>query len=121
MSIDPHNLANRNPHRNTVLAQLRDMQEVAFRDIRSDDTKPNDRAALMRAYVLLEEQRRILRMRPAPKPIDVSELQKHRAKRKSRAQLGSGTPAVVYEAPRPQPAQPAPAPAQPTQEPSAPK
>lgn len=68
--------ANRRTHRNSVLAQLRAMQEVAFADINEDETKPSDRAALMRAYVLLEEQRRILRMRPAPKPIDVSGLQR---------------------------------------------
>jgi hypothetical protein len=32
----------------------------------------------MRAYVALEQQRNVLRMKPTPKPMDVSDLQRQR-------------------------------------------
>lgn len=99
MPTDPHNTADRTPHRNSVLAQLRGMQEVAYGLITDEETKASDVAQLMRAYVAAEQQRNVLRMRPAPKPIDVSDR-----KRKPRQRAS-----VVSPAPQAAPA--------PTQEP----
>lgn len=48
------------------------MQQVAYKLVIDPETKPSDVAQLMRAHVAAEQQRNILRMRPAPKPIDVS-------------------------------------------------
>jgi hypothetical protein len=69
--VPPHKKAN---NRNSVLRELREMQMVAYALVKAADTKPSDVAQLMRAHVAAEQQRNILRMRPAPKPIDVSTL-----------------------------------------------
>lgn len=71
MPTDPHNTADRTPHRNTVLMQLREMQDVAHALSVNKDTEPQHVAQLIRAYVEAEKQRNVLRMRPAPKPIEV--------------------------------------------------
>lgn len=71
MPTDPHAVCDKRPHRNSVLRELREMQQIAYADCQDDETKPAERAQLMRAYVALEQQRNVLRMRPAPKPIDV--------------------------------------------------
>ena len=80
VACDP---AKRRTHRNSILRELREMQEVAYSLCRDSDAKPSDVAQLMRAYVACDQQRNVLRMRPAPKPIDVSDRQ---AKRRSRSQ-----------------------------------
>jgi hypothetical protein len=49
-----------------------ELQEIALRDCRNAETKPHIRAALMRAWCDLEERKRILRMKPLPKSVDVS-------------------------------------------------
>lgn len=48
------------------------MQTVLMRDIENPATKPIERAQLARAWDALEERKRILKMKPLPKPIDVS-------------------------------------------------
>lgn len=45
----------------TKLTQLLDMQEVAYRDIMAAETDPHQKAALIRAWDVLEERIRILR------------------------------------------------------------
>lgn len=42
-----------------------------MQDIRNPDTPPNQRAALAGALDKILERKRIMRMKPAPKPIDV--------------------------------------------------
>ena len=81
--------AKRVTHRNSVLKELRELQTLAKSDCDNPDTTPAARAQLMRAYVCLEQQRNVLRMRPAPKPIDVSQ----RPKRQQRGGLSRSAPA----------------------------
>lgn len=61
------------------------MQQVAFKLCTDPDTKPSDVAQLMRAHVAAEQQRNILRMRPAPKPIDTTQLRKNKRGRQATA------------------------------------
>lgn len=49
-----------------------ELQDIALRDCRDAKTPPHIRAALMRAWCDLEERKRILRMKPLPKSVDVS-------------------------------------------------
>ena len=48
------------------------IQEILFRDIMADGTKLVDRANLAKAFCTVEEMKRVLQMRPAPKAIDVT-------------------------------------------------
>ncbi len=73
--------AKKNPIRNSVLAELREQQELAMIDIRDRKVAPHVRSMLMRAYVELQKQRNVERMRPAPKPIDVSDKRKPQRRR----------------------------------------
>ncbi len=52
--------------------QACELQDLMLRDARDDKTTPSQRAQLARAWSELEERKRILRMRPKPKDIDVS-------------------------------------------------
>jgi len=92
-------------HRNAILTELREQQEIAMADMRDPETPAHVRSQLMRAYVELQKQRNVERMRPAPKPIDVSD----RAKRKPR----SHAVPVVDVTPEPPAAPSAPAPGKP--------
>ena len=87
MPLDPHNTADRTPHRTSVLRELRDMQIVAYGLVCDPETKPSDVAQLMRAHVAAEQQRNVLRMRPAPKPVDTTLL-----KTKKRISTGAAAP-----------------------------
>ena len=49
-----------------------ELQTIALRYCRDPKTAPHIRAALMRAWCDLEERKRILRMKPKPKDIDVT-------------------------------------------------
>ena len=92
----------KNPHRNSVLRELREMQQIAYALTKDPETKPSDVAQLMRAHVAAEQQRNILRMRPAPKPIDTTTMQrKTRAPGGLRAKLANVPPNVVSVAPAP--------------------
>jgi hypothetical protein len=53
-----------------------ELQEIALRDCRDAETKPNIRAALMRAWCDLEERKRILRMKGLPKPVGAIQTRK---------------------------------------------
>ena len=48
------------------------IQEILFRDIMAEGTKLVDRANLAKAFCTVEEMKRVLQMRPAPKAVDVS-------------------------------------------------
>ena len=65
-----------------MLLELREMQKVAYERVMDENTEDKDCAQLLRAYVTAEQQRNVLRMRPAPKPVDVQDLQRQREKAK---------------------------------------
>ena len=48
------------------------MQRFLYADATNDKTEPRDRAQVARAWDALEERKRILRMKPKPKDVDVS-------------------------------------------------
>ena len=52
-----------------------EIQRLLFADIQNPDTKPAIRATLAKAYTTVEEMKRVLQMRPAPKPVDVGHKQ----------------------------------------------
>lgn len=52
------------------------IQQRLFEDIEDPHTKPVIRAALAKAYCNVEEMKRVLTMRPAPKAVDVSKERK---------------------------------------------
>ena len=58
------------------ILQAIELQAIAMRDCRDEKTAPHIRAALMRAWCDLEERKRILRMKPKPRDIDVSKPRK---------------------------------------------
>lgn len=51
-----------------------------MKDARKDDLKPITRAAIARAFVDLETLKLRMRMKPAPKAVDVSTFLKPKAK-----------------------------------------
>jgi hypothetical protein len=57
---------------------LLEAEKAIVKDIQDANTKPAVRAQLARALVALLEEKRIQRMRPAPKPIDVSKRLRRR-------------------------------------------
>ena len=49
--------------------------------------KPSELASLSKAWNELEERKRILRMKPMPKPVDVNAQEERRLRRRAPAQL----------------------------------
>jgi hypothetical protein len=64
------------PVRSRAAQDAIELQAIAMRDCLKDETPVHVRAALMRAWVDLQEMRLRLAMKPAPKPIDVSDRAK---------------------------------------------
>lgn len=56
------------------------LQQLIMRDAEIADLKPIIRAGIARAFCELEETKRKLKMKPLPKPIDVSPHAKRRRK-----------------------------------------
>jgi hypothetical protein len=54
-----------------ALSQLIDMERILAKDALNPTTKPSARAQVARAWEVLEERKRILRMKPKPKDVDV--------------------------------------------------
>src|SRR5208283_2297114 len=66
--------------RRRTLAEILEMQQVLRESLLSKDTIPSARAQVARAWDVLEERKRVIRMRPKPKDVDVSpEIKKKRA------------------------------------------
>ena len=59
------------PGRRGALAQILDLQRVLFESALDPGTTPSARAQVARAWCDLEERKRILRMKPKPKDMDV--------------------------------------------------
>ena len=74
---------------------LCETERLLMEDIRNADTKPATRAQLARALDCIQERKRIARMKPAPKPVDVEHKRK-------RPPLASTTP-IIYPDPTPSP------------------
>ncbi len=87
--------AKKRSHRHAILSELREQQEIAMADLRDPETKPQVRSMLMRAYVELQKQRNVERMKPAPKPVDVTE----RKPQRRRVQVQDHTPQALPPAP----------------------
>jgi hypothetical protein len=66
--------------RRRTLAEILEMQQVLRESLLSKNTIPSARAQVARAWDVLEERKRVIRMRPKPKDVDVSpEIKKKRA------------------------------------------
>lgn len=91
--------AKKRTHRNAVLTELREMQELVLADCRDPETPAAARAQLMRAYDVLEERKRIIRMQPKPRDVDVGV--KGRSKRAVRASLVPMPQASAQDGPVP--------------------
>lgn len=81
------------------------MQETAFKMHDKAETTPSALAQLMRAFSELEERKRILRMKPKPKDIDV-DPRNHRPARGSVSAQLMDSPDGGQPAPRPAPRKP---------------
>ncbi len=68
----------RRPSNSTAFLQAKQLQQIAMDDCLNPETKPVVRAALMRAWCDLEERKRVLRMKPLPKSVDVSQAKEQR-------------------------------------------
>ena len=55
-----------------------ELQQLLLEDCRKQDTKPAVRAVCARTWEILEERKRVLRMRPLPKSIDVAKDREQR-------------------------------------------
>ena len=53
-----------------------------MKDIRNPELSPRDRAVCANALDRILERKRILRMKPAPKPVDADKYMEHRKKRR---------------------------------------
>ena len=79
----PFKLRKNHAKRATAMTQIIQLQDQAHKVALDPETPVKDRAALMRAWCDLQEEKRKLRMQPLPKPVDVSKLGK--GKRKTQA------------------------------------
>lgn len=61
-----------------------ELQELLVKDCRNPDTKPAIRAVCARTWEILEERKRVLRMKPMPKSVDVEKIKAERRLAKSR-------------------------------------
>ena len=75
------------PIRGKSMTQLLELQAEAHASGTDPDTPLSLRAAYMRAWCDLQEEKRKLQMRPLPKSIDVSKMQHGRGKRQNAAQF----------------------------------
>lgn len=50
------------------------LQRLLMSAAESGTTKPSDLAQVARAWDVLEERKRVMRMKPAPRPIDTTKL-----------------------------------------------
>ena len=75
-----------------IIRQLVEMQDLLLKDCRNPNVPAGYRAQCARAWDVLEERKRILRMKPKPRDIDVSDsVSRRKAKRMA--------PALILEAP----------------------
>lgn len=65
-------LPNAFPKTWTVFQRLVALQRVLEADILNKDTSPTARAKVAHAYKEFEELKRLVRMKPAPKPVDTT-------------------------------------------------
>ena len=69
------------------MTQIIELQDRAFAIAHDPDVKPAVACFAMRSFCALQEERRKLQMRPLPKSIDVSKMQRGRGKRQNAAQF----------------------------------
>ena len=75
LMASPNNIAQLpriKPGRRGAVSQILKMQDVLAKDALDPETTPSARAQVARAWEVLEERKRILRMKPKPKDIDVT-------------------------------------------------
>jgi hypothetical protein len=72
MPLPPAEARKRKTNRQAILRELRDMQLVLYGDVMGGETPAQTRALCARAYEVLEERRRIIRMKPKPRDAEVS-------------------------------------------------
>jgi hypothetical protein len=75
----PSPTVKRRKHRLNSYEEAKVLQQVAMDTVRSGAIKPADLAQIMRAYECLERLKRDVRMKPKPKPIDVTPKRKRNA------------------------------------------
>lgn len=73
-SAIPKSCHHRSRQRLSPISQLVDIQWVIYCHAVNPKTKAGECASLARAWTDLEERKRIMRMKPAPKAVDVSKL-----------------------------------------------
>ncbi len=71
------------PIYSTAYANALQLQRLLVNDANDPELRPNFRAQIARAFCELEECKRKLKMRPLPKPVDVSKLGKGKRKAQS--------------------------------------
>src|ERR1035441_648610 len=89
------------PTTSTAFRQAKELQTLAFTTAFEQGTTASARAQLMRAWSELEERKRILRMKPKPKDIDVDPRNHRPARGSVQAQLSDGPEPTPGKAPRP--------------------
>ena len=87
--------------RSTACAQVLELQELLMGDARCGDVKGVARAQIARAWVDLQEMRLRLAMKPAPKPVDVSDRQPAARRRRAKAAEPITPEPVPGSAPKP--------------------
>jgi hypothetical protein len=83
------------PGRKSVYSQAVELQDTIMNASRNPGTTPSALAQLARAWSELEERKRILRMKPKPKDIDVSP----EANRRRMGELKAANVAMIADAP----------------------
>jgi len=76
------------PTRAKAIIEALELQRLMMVDARSKDVKPNVRAVIARSWVLVQEMRLRLAMKPAPKPINVEDLERAKERRKAARAAG---------------------------------
>lgn len=81
------------PKRAKAISQLHDIQKKLYDASQKDEVKDAVLAQLARAWCELEDTKRVIQMKPAPKPVDVAALDLAKRKRSAPAKGFTETPA----------------------------
>lgn len=103
MPLDPHNTADRTPHRNSVLRELREMQQSMYSLAQDSGLDARERATAALAYERLEQRRAVLKGKPGTITGKAEEQRPKPKRRSAFAPAPSPTDTAPAEPATPQP------------------
>lgn len=92
MVCEPDHSPKTRPIHARAFTQARELQELLMDAANSEEITPAALAQVARAWSELEERKRVLKMKPAPKPIDVSVVKPKRQRTSPVVMVDPATP-----------------------------